>query len=155
MEKIMLSPYTRRSRCEVPTCKCYAAYQVCTRINRPMLLLCEEHAMGLYSAASTAMQRVLKAEKAAEEASNKVIEPEKEVVEPADDAVETPAPKAENAPKKRAKKAETKEEVVEDGDFYICKHCGEKFPKGDMTPAQFAQHCRKCKKGHTDAVSGD
>ena len=39
MEKLMLFPYTRRSRCDVPSCKEFADYQIGVKMNRPMVTL--------------------------------------------------------------------------------------------------------------------
>lgn len=106
MEKIMLFPYTRRSRCEVPTCKCFATYQIGTRVNRPMLLLCPEHAMSLYSGMSSEMMKVIKANKAEERREAEEAEP---VAEPVGEVVEEPKEEVKEAPKKRGRKAKAKE----------------------------------------------
>ena len=104
MEKLMLFPYTRRSRCEVPTCKCYADYQIGVRLNRPMLLLCKEHAMSLYGGMSSEMMKVIKAEKAEERkaAEAEITEPDVETVEEA--PAEVPEEPVKEAPKKRGRK---------------------------------------------------
>lgn len=52
--------------------------------------------------------------------------------------LEPEAPKAEPA----EEKAEAEEE------YYVCKYCGEKFSKKEMTPQQFMSHSKKCKKEH-------
>lgn len=134
MDKLMLFPYTRRSRCDVSTCKCFATYQIGIRLNRPMMVLCAEHAMSLYSGMSSEMMKVIKAEKAE---ARKAAENPVEITEPAVETVpEEPKPAAEE-------------------EYYVCKYCGEKFPKSEMTKAQFAQHSKKCKKEHENAVPAD
>ncbi len=159
MEKLMLAPYTRRSRCEVPTCRCFATYQVCTRVNRPLLLLCEDHTKDLYSAFSSEMQRQIKLKRAAE-AKVTAEEPKQESVteEPIEEAVdevvvnevEETEPAEEKPKQKRVRIA------PEPGkEFYTCKYCGQTFDKAEMSPAQYAQHSKKCKKEHADAVLGD
>ena len=128
MEKLQVTPYMRRSRCDVPGCRNMAEHQIGTRPNRPMILLCGDHAMDLYSAMSSGMMKLIKEKKKEEKAE-----------QPAEVQIKE-EPKAE-APKK-------------DEEFYICKYCGEKFPKSEMTKQEFMAHCRACKKEHmTDGVS--
>ena len=153
----MLTPYTRRSRCEVPTCRCFATYQVCTRVNRPLLLLCEDHTKDLYSAFSSEMQRQIKLKHAAEakavaeeKAEIAAEEVEETVDEVAAKEVEETTPAEEKPKQKRVRIA------PEPGkEFYTCKYCGQTFDKAEMSPAQYAQHSKKCKKEHADAVLGD
>ncbi len=44
-------------------------------------------------------------------------------------------------------KAEEPAEEAEE-EYYVCKYCGEKFSKKEMTPQQFMAHSKKCKKEH-------
>lgn len=126
MEKLQVTPYLRRSRCDVPGCRNMAEYQVGTRANRPMFILCGDHAMDLYGAISSGMMKVIK---------------EKKKEEKAEAPVEV----------KEEPKAETPKNEEE---FYTCKYCGQKFPKSEMTKQEFMAHCRACKKEHmTDDVS--
>ncbi len=155
MEKLMLAPYTRRSRCEVPTCRCFATYQVCTRVNRPLLLLCEDHTKDLYSAFSSEMQRQIKL-KRAEEVRAAAEAKEVPVEEPVKEEPEVEEEVAEEKPAEEKPKQKRVRIAPEPGkEFYTCKYCGQTFDKAEMSPAQYAQHSKKCKKEHADAVLGD
>lgn len=93
MEKLMLFPYTRRSRCDVPSCKEFADYQIGVKMNRPMVTLCKEHTMNLYGAMSSEMMKVIKAEKAEARKEAEITEPVVETEEPVAEEVVAEAPK--------------------------------------------------------------
>lgn len=131
MEKLQIIPYLRRSRCDVPGCRCMASYQVGTRPNRPMFVMCEEHALSLYGAMSSEMMKKIKEKKKEE----KPEEPAEEIVkeEPKIEEIEVKA-----------------EEPKKEEGFYTCKYCGKQFPKSEMTKAEFMAHCKACKKEHAE-----
>lgn len=156
MNDALFRPFTRRGRCEIPNCKHLASFQVSDRPNRPLLLLCEEHARALQSSVNSVLsvayykgnQYTDKTDTPAEAPAAEKPKKAEKKAEPKAEAKDTPA--AEKEPRLVVPKPKASTE-----DAYVCKWCGESFPKSEMTTAQFMQHSKKCKKEHANAVSAD
>lgn len=152
MNDVLIRPYKRRSRCDIPGCKCFAAYEIGPRPNRPIMVLCEQHTEDLYRSINSAM--IIKFRERAKEKEAEAATAEPVVVEP--EVAEEPVAEVETvdrAPRKRGRQTGYVSKPVADEpgkDFYTCKYCGEKFDKFEMSAAEFAQHSKRCKKEHME-----